>query len=210
MSDALLVSATTLAPDFGVPLPEAAIQNGGGIRASIDELDPITALDTFNVAQFFNLVSVVPDVPREQFRQLLERAVSADAKAPPTAGLEPEGRFGQIAGFRFTYDVTGQAQQLDAEGNVSVPGDRVREVVLDDGTTIVADGEVQDGPPINVATIDFMARGGDGYPFMGAEFATLGVTYQQALRDIIEGTLGGVVTAGEYPEGGEGRIIQQP
>jgi hypothetical protein len=57
-----------------------------------------------------------------------------------------------------------------------------------------------------VATIDFLARGGDQYPYRGAEFTVLGVSYQQALADYISEGLGGQIAASEYPEGGEGRI----
>jgi hypothetical protein len=68
------------------------------------------------------------------------------------------------------------------------------------------DHQVQSGAALNVATIDFLARGGDQYPFGGAPFTTLGVSYQQALRNYLTEPLGGVVTAAQYPTGGEGRI----
>jgi 5'-nucleotidase len=70
----------------------------------------------------------------------------------------------------------------------------------------VVGGAVQDGADLVVATIDFLARGGDEYPFGDAPFTTLGVTYQQALFDYIAEELGGVITAADYPEGGAGRI----
>ena len=63
-----------------------------------------------------------------------------------------------------------------------------------------------------MATIDFLARGGDDYPFQGATFTVLGVSYQQALANYIQfpSGLGGVVSAADYPEGGDGRIIRMP
>jgi 5'-nucleotidase len=61
-----------------------------------------------------------------------------------------------------------------------------------------------------VATIDFSARGGDQYPFRGAPFTVVGVSYQQALRNYIVDGLGGTITAADYPEGGEGRIERVP
>jgi 5'-nucleotidase len=66
------------------------------------------------------------------------------------------------------------------------------------------------GAGIHVATIDFSARGGDQYPFRGAPFTSLGVTYQQALRNYIVTGLGANITAAQYPEGGEGRITLAP
>jgi 2',3'-cyclic-nucleotide 2'-phosphodiesterase (5'-nucleotidase family) len=200
VADALLSEATRLAPDFGAPAPDVALQNGGGMRD--DEVvppGPITELKTFDILPFSNFVAVVPEVPRETFKELLENAVSRVEAV--------DGRFAQVAGFRFTYDPAGQAQVIDpVTGAITTPGTRVREVVLDDGTVIVAAGQVQAGAALNVATIDFLARGGDQYPFGGLPFTTLGVSYQQALRNYLTGPLGGVVTAAQYPAGGEGRI----
>jgi 5'-nucleotidase len=186
IADALKWQAEQLADDFGVPQPDVALQNGGGIRN--DVLVPagnITELDAFNMVPFANFVSVVENVSRAQFKELLENAVS---------DLPGGGRFAQVSGFSFTYDPDG------------ADGARVVDATLDDGTPIVIGGVVQDGADLVVATIDFLARGGDEYPFGDAPFTTLGVTYQQALFDYITEGLGGVITVADYPEGGEGRI----
>ncbi len=123
MADALRATAANLADDFGIPPPDVAVQNGGGIR------------------------------------------------------------------------------------NDSVPGDRVREVVLDDGTVIVSDGQVVPGDPVVLATIDFLANGGDCYPLADIDFTKLGVSYQQALANYISVNLGGTITAAAYPTDGGGRIV---
>jgi 2',3'-cyclic-nucleotide 2'-phosphodiesterase (5'-nucleotidase family) len=200
VADALLSEATRLAPGFGAPTPDVALQNGGGMRD--DEVvppGPITELKTFDILPFSNFVAVVPQVPRETFKELLENAVSRVEVV--------DGRFAQVAGFRFSYDPAGQAQEIDpVTGAITTPGTRVQDVTLDDGTVIVAGGQVQPGAALNVATIDFLARGGDQYPFGGAPFTTLGISYQQALRNYLTGPLGGVVTAAQYPAGGEGHI----
>jgi 5'-nucleotidase len=176
-----------------------ALQNGGGIRNnSLIPAGPLTELDTFAIAPFGNFVSVVPDVPRAQFKEVLENAVSLAPAA--------DGRFAQVAGFRFSYDPAGTAQVVDNAGNVLTPGERVRSVVLADGTVIVAAGQVVDGAPIVVATNDFSARGGDQYPFRGLPFTTVGATYQQALASYLVNDLGGLVSRADYPEGGSGRI----
>jgi 2',3'-cyclic-nucleotide 2'-phosphodiesterase (5'-nucleotidase family) len=203
IADSLLDQATSLAPAFGVPAPHVALQNGGGIRNdSVIPAGPISELDTFDMLPFANFLSVVPDIPRAQFKEILENAVSRVEFV--------DGRFAQIAGFEMTWDSTGTAQVLDADLNVVTPGTRVVEVVLDDGTPIVSAGAVVPGPNLNIATIDFLARGGDQYPYRGASFTTLGITYQQALENYIETTLGGLITAAQYPLGGEGRITQLP
>ena len=68
----------------------------------------------------------------------------------------------------------------------------------------------QPGPAITIAITDFLARGGDQYPFRGAPFTTVGVSYQQALSNYIVNGLGGSITSAQYPEGGEGRITNLP
>jgi 2',3'-cyclic-nucleotide 2'-phosphodiesterase (5'-nucleotidase family) len=204
VADSLLWQARALAPEFGVAEPDVALQNGGGIRNnSIIPAGPITELDTFSIVPFSNFVSVVPAVPADQFKEILENAVSNVENI--------DGRFAQIAGFRMTWDANGTPQELDENGNVVTPGTRVREVVLDDGTEIVTDGAVvADAPALDVATIDFLARGGDQYPFRGAAFTSLGVSYQQALMNYIQQLPGTppVISAADYPEGGEGRITR--
>jgi 5'-nucleotidase len=99
---------------------------------------------------------------------------------------------------------------LDGDGNVVTPGTRIVDVVLDDGEVIVAGGAVVPGPALNIATIDFLARGGDQYPYRGAPFINVGASYQQALENYIVDSLAGSITAAQYPEGGEGRITALP
>jgi 5'-nucleotidase len=199
LADALLATGKKKAASFGVKPPDVALQNGGGIRNnSLIPAGPISELTTFQIAAFSNFVSVVPDVPRAQFKEILENAVS---KIPVA-----DGRFAQVAGFKFVYDPAGTAQVVDNAGTVLTPGTRVRSVTLNDGTVIVQDGAVVPGAGISVATNDFSARGGDQYPFRGLPFTTVGVTYQQALADFIATDLGGQITANAYPEAGSGRI----
>jgi 5'-nucleotidase len=203
VADSQVWQAGQLAAEFGVPAPQVGLQNGGGIRnETLIPAGPISELETFNIVPFSNFVAVVPDVPRDQFRQILERAVSG---IPDAAG-----QFAQISGFSFTYDPAQTAQVIATDGSIVTPGARVRSLILDDGTVIVENGVVLAGDPIDVATIDFLARGGDGYPFLGLPFTTVGVSYQQALANFIQGPLAGQITAADYPEGGEGRITQLP
>ncbi len=204
IADALLWQATQLAPSFGAPLPDVALQNGGGIRnESVIGPGPVSELDTFDMLPFANFVSVVPDIPATQLKELLENAVSRVEFV--------DGRFTHVAGFSFSWDPDGTPQVVDDAGTVLTPGSRVVDVTLDDGTVLVEGGAVVAGAPaVSIATIDFSARGGDQYPYRGAPFTTLGVTYQQALRAYIETALSGSITAADYPEGGEGRITRLP
>jgi 5'-nucleotidase len=207
-ADAILYQATLLAPAFGMPLPDVGLQNGGGIRNNtLIPAGTITELTTFDIFPFTNFVSIVPAIPRDQFKEIMENAVS---RAPVA-----DGRFAQIAGFSMVYSLSGTPQVLNADLTVATPGTRVQEIVLDNGTLIVTAGAVVPGAPVNIAIQDFSAKGGDMYPFRGAPFTTLGVVYQQALYNYIvdpaaQGGLGGVISAADYPEGGEGRITAVP
>ncbi len=212
VADSFLWQAEELAGSFGVPVPDVALQNGGGIRNdSIISAGPITELDTFDMLPFANFLSVVENIPREQFKEILENAVACtqdqDFTDNPNCG---SGRFAQIGGFSYEWTASGIGQILDLDGNVTQVGTRVLNATLDDGTVLIENGAVVAGPDLTVATIDFLANGGDQYPFRGAPFTTLGVSYQQALANYIETGLSGLISAAEYPEGGEGRITSLP
>jgi 5'-nucleotidase len=202
-TDGVLNAARARAAAFGVDVPQIAVQNGGGIRNnSLIPAGPLTELDTFNIAAFANFVSVVEDVPRATIKALLENAVS---RRPGS-----DGRFAQISGFQFTYSLSGTAQVTAVDGTITTPGTRVQQVVLADGTVIVDNGQVVAGDPIDLATIDFLARGGDQYPLVGLPFTTLGITYQQALAEQLTSVLGGVVSAAQYPLGAITRTFETP
>ena len=200
-ADALRATAANLAAVFGTPAPDVAIQNGGGIRNdAVIPAGPITVGDTWDIAPFRNFV-VVGEVSRTTFHVLLEQAVDRI----PGAG----GQFPQVSGFTFSYDPTAPARETDRAGDCSLagnPGSRIREVTLDDGTAIVRDGAVVPGGSVVLATIDFLANGGDCYPLAGIDFTKLGVSYQQALANYIAEDLGGRITAAAYPVGGDDRI----
>ena len=201
IADALLWQANELADRYGVQGADVALQNGGGIRNdNVLPAGTLYELDIYSMAPFPNFLAIVPNVSVEQFKEILENAVSRVEHI--------DGRFPQIAGFSMTWDPNGTSQVLDDDGRVVTPGTRIRSVQLSDGTWLVRDGDVvADAGPVHVATLNFLARGGDEYPFRDAPFVSLGVTYQQAIANYIAQGLGGVVTAERYPEGGEGRNV---
>ena len=179
---------------------DVALTNGGGIRNNnVMPVGNISEGDTFRILPFDNIIGTVQGVPRDVFKGLLENGYSV---LSPT-GLGFGGRFAHISGVRVTVDRTQPV------------GQRVREAVLDDGTTIVTGGAVVAGDPLDVATTDFLARGGDSYQFGGRPFVSSTIPYQQSLFNYLtaqaaEGGLAGQVTAADYPELGEGRITITP
>ena len=201
MADSVRAAAARLAGAHGVSAADVAVVNGGGIRNdSVIPPGEISTGVTWQIAPFRNFLAV-GEVPRRTFHELLEQAVDRI----PGAG----GQFAQISGFTLAYDPSAPARETDREGGCSPagnPGGRVRDVVLDDGTVIVRDGKTAPGGPVVLATIDFLAGGGDCYPLADLAFTKLGVTYQQALADYISMDLDGKITAADYPVGGGGRI----
>ncbi len=201
IADAFLWNANQLAPDFGLDTVDVALANGGGIRNdSIIPGGEVSELENFGILPFGNFLSVVPTIPASQFKEIMENAVSRIEST--------SGRYAQISGFTMVYDLNETAQVLDDDANIVTPGTRIRELVLNDGTVIVSNGELDmDAPSINIAIVDFLARGGDQYPFRGASFTTLGITYDRALTEYVQNELGGFVDVRAYPGGGENRAI---
>jgi 5'-nucleotidase/UDP-sugar diphosphatase len=196
-ADALLWQASRLAKQEGLPMPQVAFQNGGGIRNnSIVPIGNFTELNTFGILPFSNFVAILPEVPAATIKATLENAVSR-VSPPPGFPSSGNGRFAQVAGLSFRYEVD------------RTPGQRVARVQLEDGTLLVDGFEVVAGAPsIAVATINFLATGGDQYPFHGLPFESLGISYQQALFNYVTEELDGLISAVDYPAGGEGRIIR--
>jgi len=158
---------------------DVAIQNGGGIRTNIGGPGNVTTGDTFNVLPFTNLVKRAPVMNATQLKDLMEHSVAAST---PTGS--PQGRFAQISGMQVTYDTTQAARSTLGTGQ------RIRRIVLDDGTVLVDNGAVVSPRTFSFATIDFTANGGDGYPFAANnvvfENAVSTVTYQEAFANFIK------------------------
>ena len=203
MADATLWNARRLAEAYGAPAAHVGLQNGGGIRNdSVIPAGDVTMSDTFDMAPFSNFI-VVLEVPRETFHVMLEQAVDGLPGA--------RGQFAQLAGVKIVIDPSADAREIDREGDCSLTGNagsRVISATLDDGTEIVKDGAVVPGDPVVLATINFLANGGDCYPLGDIEATSLGLTYQASLAQYITDELDGQITADAYPADGEGRIVQ--
>ncbi|MBC7222222.1 5'-nucleotidase C-terminal domain-containing protein [Candidatus Bipolaricaulota bacterium] len=117
---------------------QIAIQNGGGIRASLPA-GPVTFGDCMSILPFGNYL-VVLELTGEQIWQALENGVSQVEKAA--------GRFPHVAGLRFVWDPSQPA------------GSRIVSVeVFEDGAWQPLDRSAT----YRLATNNFLAQGGDGY-----------------------------------------------
>ena len=117
---------------------DVAIINGGTIRTSIKQ-GHVKVSDVYAVVPFDNYIVSIK-LTGQQIRDTLEHGVSAVE--------DEEGRFPQVAGLTFTYDLKGKK------------GSRVKEIFIG-GTPLEAEKEY------SVATNDFLAAGGDGYKAFG-------------------------------------------
>ncbi len=210
VADALLSEARRLSGNYGFKAPAVALTNGGSIRNNtIVPSGKISERDTYDIVPFPDFLSVFEEVSLTTFKDLLENAVSRIDREGHTTG-SGTGRFAHVAGFSFEYDPSRQAIEIDNDGNIITSGERVTRVILDDGTQLIDAGIMVVDPTytLAIATIDYLARGGDQYPFGGLPFINLYITYQDALGNYIRQGLGGVITAVAYPEGGKGRIAR--
>ena len=128
MADSLLWQAQRVAVNYGAAPPDVALQNGGGIRNGIVlRAGPIQLLNTFDMAPFANLVTVLENISREQFKEVLENAVFRTIDGDTEGG---SGRFAQVSGFRFEWSESGIAQVLDPDGRVDVAGPITRTLAI--------------------------------------------------------------------------------
>lgn len=166
---------------------DAAITNGGGIRASIAAGD-ITKKSVNDVLPFGNTLYVVELTGAE----LLE-ALEASTYCTP----EPVGAFPQVAGIEFTIN-TGAA--YDAGENY--PGTTYAEPASINRVTIqTVGGQAFDADATyTIVTNDFLAAGGDTYyAFSAAESGyDTGISLDQVVMDYITEELDGTVTAAAY------------
>lgn len=207
IADAFLFSANQRASDFGLGNVDIAFANGGGIRNNnVLPAGDFTTLTSFDVLPFLNFISVFEDVSPERLKLICENAYERVFSIRRAGG--GTGRFAQIAGFTVEFNPIGQGAEYTFDGTdytITNPGDRVESIVLNDGTVIVANGQVVAGAPnVSLAIVDFLARGGDEYPLADLTFTNLGVTYQQSLAEYVQSL--GTISAAEYPVAGEGRI----
>ena len=178
-ADANLIFAQSIDPEVTV-----SIRNGGGIRDSIGEvitpagstspedvefLPPqaneiagtedgeISQLDIANSLSFNNGITLVT-VTAEELLALIENGVS---ESEP--GAEP-GRFPQVSGISFSFDASLE------------PGERVVSLAAVDESGNVTDVVVENGEVVGdltrtfrTVTLDFLADGGDDFPFPDTE-----------------------------------------
>ena len=162
-----------------------AITNSGGLRADLTcpttdngsdfcpaalypfaaGVFPITRGQVLTVLPFGNVV-VTLNVNGAELKTMLENGVSLMPSA--------QGRFPQVSGLCFTYDIALSA------------GSRVTSAVLanPNGTCSSTSVDLTAASTYKIAENDFMAAGGDGYPFFTPRVTTQDIM-DQVLADYI-------------------------
>jgi 5'-nucleotidase/UDP-sugar diphosphatase len=148
---------------------DAAIINGGGLRTSIKK-GPVTVGNIYSVLPFNNYIVGIR-LTGQQIRDALEYGLS---------GIEQkEGRFPQVAGLTVTYSPARK------------PGNRV-------GTILVGGEPIEPSRQYIVATVDFLAAGGDGYQ-----------VFREAIRQSPDfEILGGTIKSGNIVYNDAGRWVR--
>jgi len=223
-ADAFLYVGRRDAQARSIALPDIALTNGGGIRWSNNR--PVCSTvpapgstwafsmkDVFDALPFDNLIVRVPGVTPAKLKALLEHAYGS-----LPAG---NGKFAQVGGMVVTVD-TSQAV-----------GSRVRQIdIMNRSTGALVATVVQSGAVVPaeasrqmvLMTTDFLANGGDAYPFsangLQRELLSPAIAYADALdrfvtesQDIAlngvipETTTGASGQSADYRFGAESRIL---
>ena len=184
IADAMLWQAGLL--DEGV---DAAVTNGGGIRASIAAGD-ITKKDINTVLPFGNTLYVVKVTGAE----LLE-ALEASTYCTP----EAIGGFPQVAGIEFTVNTGAQfdTKELYPGSTYGKPASINRVMIQTVGGEAFNPEETY-----TIVTNDFMGAGGDTYYAFKAASSGYdsGVPLDEVVMDYITSELKGVVSQAQYGE----------
>lgn len=153
VADAMLARVA----DQGISI---AIQNSGGLRASIDSGE-ITMGEVLTVLPFQNTLSTF-QLKGSDLVAALENGVSQVE--------EVAGRFPQVAGLKFSWDASKEANQ-----------GRIVDVMVRDGDGWIA---LDDDKTYGVVTNNYVRGGGDGYKI----FSSAGINaydYGPGLEDVV-------------------------
>jgi len=154
-----------------------AIQNGGGLRASIDAGE-ITMGEVLTVLPFSNTLATV-EITGADVVEALENGVSDVENGA--------GRFPQVAGLHYTYSKSAPV------------GSRVTEVMVGSGESWTP---IDENTTYKIVTNNYNRGGGDGYTTFadGENPYDFGLPLEQVLADYV------AAQGGEYTPNTDGRI----
>ena len=142
---------------------QIAIQNGGGVRASINE-GTVTMGEVLTVLPFQNALATF---------KLSGADIIASLEHGVSLVEEGKGQFPQVAGLKFDLDLSQPV------------GSRVSNVMVAEGNRFVP---IEAGKMYGVVSNDFMRNGGDGYTLFrdkAIDIYDFGPNLEQAVADYI-------------------------
>ncbi len=177
------------------PSVKVSIKNGGGIRSAIGEVNAvgsnvtftpptanasagknagdISQLDIEGALRFNNKLSLLT-LTATNLKKILEHGVAAT-----TSGATP-GQFPQVAGLKFSFDASANSNNkvknialIDSNGNIT--------------EIIAANGQIIGNPnrTFRVVTLDFLAGGGDNYPFNTLATSRMNLDTATAIKNAV-------------------------
>ena len=168
---------------------DAAVTNGGGIRATIAAGD-ITKKDVNTVLPFGNTLSII-QITGSELLEVLEASTFCTPEAL--------GGFPQVSGIEFTVNTAAAYDQGEEyPGTTYFAPKTINRVTI----TSVGGKDFDPSATYTIATNDFLASGGDTYYRFVNAVANydLGVSLDEVLMDYITDALNGTVTAAQYGE----------
>ena len=156
-----------------------AIQNGGGLRASIDAGD-VTQGEVITVLPFQNTLATF-QLTGADIRKALENGLSQIEQGA--------GRFPQVSGLKYSFDKTKPA------------GNRLVSVEAREGDAFVP---LDDAKTYGVVTNNFMRAGGDGYSI----FETAGKNAYDFGPDLADVTAEYIAAHSPYKPYTDGRVTE--
>ncbi|KJZ25352.1 bifunctional metallophosphatase/5'-nucleotidase [Tritonibacter mobilis] len=157
-----------------------AIQNGGGLRASIDAGD-VTMGEVLTVLPFQNTLATF-QIPGSAIVEALENGVSQVE--------DGGGRFPQVAGMKFAFDASKE------------PGSRISDVMVMEGDAWVA---IDPAKTYGVVSNNYVRNGGDGYKVFAGDDKNA-YDFGPDLADVVAEYLAEV---GPYSAYTDGRITKK-
>ncbi len=179
------------------PKVAVSIKNGGGIRESIGSVIKkagsyvygppqanslagkkagwVSQLDIESSLRFNNRLSLLT-LSVKDLKAVIEHGVAAWA-----VGATP-GSFPQVGGIAFSFDPSKPAGSRVVSMALCGQDGKAKEALVKDGKVV---GDPSRG--IRVVTLDFMAKGGDGYPFnkLGKDVKHSAIGEQKAMADYL-------------------------
>ncbi|MBN1864895.1 MAG: bifunctional metallophosphatase/5'-nucleotidase, partial [Victivallales bacterium] len=200
-ADAVLWAANKVSKRFDTSSPDIAMINAGAISGSIAS-GKVSEADVFRISSFSHFISIAENVSPEDFKKLVESTLSKLASDSLDSSGTTSTGFPQFSNCSVVYNPA------------RPPGSRIKDLRTSSGALIVKGYKLVDlAPATSIATLDFLARGAEGWDFGGNRIVNLGIPLPSAINSFVtapesDGGLGKAVSAQKYkPDAGNAIFV---